>query len=441
MKDLTKGYPAKVVLMFALPLMMGNIFQQLYNMADSKIVSFYVGETALAAVGATGVVSNTLIGLINGLTQGFSILIAKSYGAKDHKEMRKYVAGTMILTLISAIVLTLFGEGMIELILKWLETPGDIFSDALSYVRIILLGIGFTALYNMSANMLRAVGDSKTPLYCLLIGVVLNVILDYWFVGILDWKVQGAAYATILAQWICSFSCAGFVLFKFRVLLPHREDWYLQKEHYKELLTTGLAMGMMGCIVNMGTVILQGAINGLGTTIVVAHTAARRLFDVLTVMLYTIGVAMTTFVSQNLGAGRYDRIRQGVRHSLMIEVVIAIVLMIVCYIFGRPIATWLASTDQEAIISAAVMYIRVSVSFFLVLGPLFVLRCTLQGLGRKMVPIISSIMEMAVKVLSAMFLVPKLKYPGVALTEPISWVIMTIILAIAYFSRLPKEEN
>lgn len=425
--------------MFALPLIMGNVFQQLYNMADSKIVSLYVGATALGAVGATSVVSNTLIGLINGLTQGFSILIAKSFGAKDENQMRRYVAGTVILTACAVLILTTFGESCIGYILQWLSTPQDILPQALAYVKIILSGIAFTALYNMSANMLRAVGDSKTPLYCLMAAIGLNVILDILFVGYFSWGIEGAAYATIFSQCVCSLLCAGFILVKFNVLVPKKDEWRLQEGQYGELLTTGLAMGMMGCIVNIGTVILQSAINSLGTAVVVAHTAGRRLFDILTVMLYTIGVAMTTFVSQNLGAGRYDRIRQGVRHALVIEIAVSTVLIIICYMLGRPIAAWLASTDDANIISAAAMYIRVSVSFFYVLGPLFVLRCALQGLGRKIIPIASSVLEMAIKILSAMYLVPKLAYLGVALTEPISWIVMTILLAIAYFSKPPKE--
>lgn len=441
MKDLTKGYPAKIILMFALPLILGNVFQQLYNMADSKIVSMFVGTTALAAVGATSVVSNTLIGLINGLTQGFSILIAKSFGAKDMRQMRQYVAGTTILTASAAAILTTLGMSYIEDILRLLHTPEDIFPYAISYVKVILIGIAFTALYNMSANMLRAVGDSKTPLYCLLVGIFLNVILDLLFVGKFQWGIRGAACATIISQAVCGFSCSGVVILKFREMLPQKEEWRLQSDQYGNLLSTGLAMGMMGCIVNIGTVVLQSAINGLGTAIVVAHTAGRRLFDILTVMLYTIGTAMTTFVSQNLGAGEYGRIRQGVKHALIIEIAFSTVLMIICYGFGRPIASWLASTSEEEIVSAAYMYMRVSVSFFYVLGPLFVLRCTLQGLGRKIIPITSSVMEMAIKILSALFLVPKLQYLGVALTEPISWVVMTILLAGAYFLNLPREKE
>ncbi len=439
MKDLTKGYPAKVILMFALPLILGNVLQQFYNMADSKIVSMYVGTSALAAVGATGVVSNTLIGFLNGLTQGFSILISNSFGARDYQKMRKYVAGSVLLTGCAAVVLTAFGEGFIVSILRLLRTPEDIMDVAVAYVRIIIYGCIFVSLYNLCANLLRAVGDSKRPLYCLLLSIVLNIVLDILFVGPMHMGIEGAAYATVISQAVSGFACLYILWLRFRELLPHKNEWHLEEGQYYNLLTTGLSMGLMGCIVNVGTIVLQSAINDLGTKIVAAHTASRRMFDIFTVMLYTVGTAMTTFVSQNMGAGRTDRVKQGVRHSIIIVTVITTILIIVCYVFGENMICWLTSTSDREIIDASVMYMHVSVLFFYVLGPLFVLRCSLQGMGRKIIPLCSSFMEMLIKVLSAMLLVPSLKYFGVALTEPISWIIMTIVLLIAYLSKTPDK--
>lgn len=439
MKDLTKGYPAKVILLFALPLILGNIFQQFYNMADSKIVSMFVGTSALAAVGSTSVISNTLIGFVNGLTQGFSILIANSFGAKDNKRMRKFVAGTIVLTGLVALFLTVFGETCIVTILNVLSTPKDIMSDAVSYVRIIIFGNLFVALYNMCANMLRAVGDSKRPLYCLLIGICLNIFLDLLLVGPMGMGIQGAAYATVISQGITGMLCLGILLTRFKEILPHKEDWHLEEDQYPSLITTGLSMGLMSCIVNIGTIVLQGAINGLGTKIVAAHTASRRGIDILMVALYTIGLAMTTYVSQNMGAKKPDRIRQGVRHAIIMVTVLTTVLIVICYGFGENIIRWLTSTNDMEIINASVMYIHVSVVFFYVLGPLFVLRCALQGMGRKIIPVCSSVLEMVIKVLSAMLLVPALEYFGVALTEPISWFAMTVLLSAAYLAKSPER--
>jgi putative MATE family efflux protein len=439
MKDLTKGYPAKVILMFALPLMVGNILQQLYNMADSKIVSQFVGTSALAAVGATSVVSNTLIGFINGLTQGFAILIANSFGAKDYNRMRHYVAGTMILTGCVTVILTVCGLSFIKPVLSLLKTPEDIMDSALSYVQIILAGIVFISLYNMCANVLRGVGDSKTPLVCLLFSVIINVVLDLLFVAVFGWGIRGAAWATVIAQALSGTLCAVYALCKFKDLRPKREEWHLTAQQYRELGTTGLSMGLMGCIVNIGTVVLQSAINSLGTKIVAAHTASRRIFDILMICIYTIGFAMTTYVSQNLGAGKILRIKQGVRHALVIVSLETTVLIGICFLLGEPVVRWLTNSNDPEIIQASVMYIRVGIVFFYVLGPLFVLRCSLQGMGRKIIPVCSSVLEMVVKVLSAGFLVPALGYFGVALTEPVSWCVMTALLAVAYLAKPPEK--
>ncbi len=439
MKDLTTGYPAKVIIRFTIPIMLGYILQQLYNMADGKIVSEYVGTDALGAVGATAVISNVIVGFVNGLTQGFAIPVANTFGAKNYDKMRKYVAGTLVLTFSSAIVLTILAQVFIEDILILLDTPMDIREDALSYVKIILFGIILTAIYNCSSNLLRAVGDSKTSLYCLMVAVVANIGLDILFVGGFNWGIEGAAYATLIAQALSGLLCTAYMVIKYGDILPRRKDFVPDKGQYPNLITTGLSMGLMSCIVNIGTVVLQGAINDLGTDIITAHTAARRVFDIFSVMIYTFGIAMTTFVSQNIGAGKPERVRQGVRHALIIVSVITTVLIIVCYLFSRYIFMWITSTDTPDIIDPAVMYSKISILFFYVLGPLFIFRCSLQGMGRKVVPVISSGLEMVVKIFSAIFLVPAFKYVGVAFTEPISWIVMTILLAIAYYSRKPED--
>jgi len=439
MKDLTKGYSAKVIMMFAIPLIFGQIMQQFYNMADSKIVSTYVGTGALAAVGATAVVSNTLIGFMNGLTQGLSILVAHSFGAKDDKRMRQFVAGMMVITAGAAVFLTIIGVAFIGPILELLNTPADILPDALAYVRIILAGVIFSALYNMSANILRAVGDSKTPLYCLLIAVVINIGLDLLFVCGFHWGIEDAALATIISQAMSGTMCAGIILKKFHGILPQKEDWKPEPGQYGNLFSTGISMALMGCIVNIGTITLQGAINSLGTDYVAAHTAGRRVFDVLVVALFTVGMAMTTYTSQNMGAGDAKRVSRGVRHSIFIVWGMAVAVQVIWFAFGKGIIVWLTHTDNEVIMEAAQLYMNVSGWFLYILGPLFILRCTLQGMGRKIIPLVSSFVEMMIKVLSASFLVPVFGYIGVAFTEPISWVVMIIPLIVAYVGKPPEK--
>lgn len=439
MKDLTTGKPSKVIIFFAIPIMCGFIFQQLYNLADSKIVSEYVGTDAFAAVGATAVVSNTIISFINGLTQGFAIPIANCFGASDHKKMRKYVAGTLLLTIGVSVILTFFSLFFIGDILRLLATPDDIMQNALDYVHIILLGIVFSSAYNVCANMLRAVGDSKTPLICLITSVFVNIGLDLLFVAVLDGGIKGAAYATIISQEIAAALCIIYLFRKYDILLPKKDEWILDKGQYPNLISTGLSMGLMSCIVNIGSVVLQSAINALGTNIVAAHTAARRMFDILTVTMYSVAVAMTTFVSQNMGAKKTARVKSGVIQAIFIVMCINTVLVFICFIFGPALFRWTASTDTAEVIDNAVMYSRISILFFYVLGPLLVLRCSLQGMGRKIVPVFTSILEMLVKIVSASVLVPAFKYIGVCVTEPISWIIMTIVLAIAFFSTSPEK--
>ncbi len=442
MKDLTTGRPSKVIFFFAVPIMFGFIFQQLYNMADSKIVSEFISTDAFAAVGATAVVSNTLVGFINGLTQGFAIPIANCFGAGDHVKMRKYVAGAIRLTFVTAIVLTAISLFLIKYILVFLDTPKDIMGYALDYVNIILAGMFFSATYNLCANTLRAVGDSKTPLICLIFSVFANIGLDLLFVVPLDMGIKGAALATIISQLLAALLCLFHILKHYRILLPTKEERILDEGQYSNLISSGLAMGLMSCIVNIGTVVLQGSINKLGTDIVAAHTAARRAFDILTVSLYAVGLAMTTFVSQNVGANKPDRVKSGVVRAIGIVTIMTTVLLVICFVFARPVFEWLASTKKPEVIDNAVMYSRISICFFYVLGPLFILRCSLQGMGRKFIPVFTSFLEMSIKVVSAAFLVPAFEYVGVAFTEPISWVVMTTVLAIAFFKKdSPKESK
>ncbi|MBR4515626.1 MAG: MATE family efflux transporter [Lachnospiraceae bacterium] len=437
--DMTQGNPLRLIILFTIPLVLGNIFQQLYNIGDAKVVSYFIDENALAAVGLTAVVSNMLIGLINGFTQGFGIMTANAFGARDEDRIRRYIAGATVLTVILVALLSVLAFIYIRPVLELLNTPDELMDDALSYVKIILMGISFSAIYNLSANLLRSLGDSRTPLYCLMASIALNIILDIFFVGSLKWGIKGAAVATVISQAVAGLVCMGYGAVHFKRYLPGREDFHVRRDEINDLFLTGLSMGLMGCIVNIGTIVLQGSINKLGADVVSAHTAGRRLVDILMSLIYTYGFTMTTYVSQNAGAGRTDRIKQGVKIASLIVTVESVVIIAFTWLFARGIVTWIASTDNTMICDDATMYCRVMTLFFPVLGPLFILRCTLQGVGRKMVPLVSSGMELTIKVLSAMWLVPWLGYFGVALTEPISWTVMTLTLFIGYLLWARKE--
>ena len=436
--DMTEGSPLRIILLFTIPIILGNIFQQLYNIGDAKVVSYFLDEHAFAAVGMTAVVSNMLIGLINGFTQGFGIQVANAFGAKDKSRIQRNVAGSALLTMALTVGLSLLAFSLIDKLLILLHTPAELMEPALRYIRIILVGIPFTALYNLSANLLRSLGNSKTPLYCLLGSIFLNILLDIFFIGVVHMQIEGAAIATVLAQAVSGGACFLYGIIRFQEYLPQQNDWHLERAEYKELFLMGLSMGLMGCIVNIGTIILQSGINGLGADIVAAHTAGRRLLEIMMSLIYTFGFTMTTYTSQNYGAGRLDRVRQGVRTANGIVTVISAINIAFAFLFARHIVSWIASTDVALIKENATMYCLVGVSFFPVLGPLFILRCTLQGLGRKVFPLVSSALEFCIKVLSVCFLVPWLGYLGIALTEPISWTLMTLILTAGYLVTIQK---
>ena len=427
MKDLTVGKPMKVIWLFAVPMILGQIAQQLYSFTDSAIVGNYVSSQALAAVGATSVISNMIIGFLNSGTMGLAIPIAKYYGAKDYHNMRRCIGASAIMTLLASIVLTVLSLIFIRPILVLLKTPDDILDMAASYVIIIIVGIIFCSLYNLCANILRAVGDSKTPLIFLGISVVLNIVLDLMFIRAFDMGVRGAAIATDISQALAGILALIYILVKAKHLIP------------ADLIQSALAMGFMSCIVNIGTVILQRAINGLGTDIVTAHTAARKIFDILMFMLYIVGNAVTTYVSQNMGAGRYDRVHQGVRAAIIINTIITTVMIIFGWLLSPALIKLVAGTSASAIIDPAVRYVRIGVTCFYVLGPLFVLRCAMQGMGRKIVPVMSSTIELIGKVLAVMILTPRLGYLGVTITEPIIWFCCTLMLSIMYLTT-PVEK-
>ena len=439
MKDLTEGKPIKVIWLYALPMILGQIAQQLYNFCDSAIVGNCINPEALAAVGATNVISNTLIGFLNSATLGLSIPIARYFGAQDKKNMRKCIGVSAILTLVSAIVLTIVGLLFIYDLLVLLDTPEEIIHMADNYVKYILAGLIFSAVYNFGANLLRAVGDSKTPLIFLSISVVLNIGLDLLFIQVFQSGVAGAAIATVISQAVAGIACCIYIFTKCRFLIPEKDEFRVARADFNDLVQSALAMGFMSCIVNFGTVTLQSSINKLGTNIITAHTAARKIFDILDVVLYIIGNAVTTFVSQNLGAKRIDRVKTGVRAGIIINTIATTIIILIGFPASPLLIRLIAGTNDPAVIDPAVMYIRISVCCFYVLGPLFVLRCAMQGMGRKIVPVFSSTMEMVGKILAVLFLAPALGYLGVAITEPIIWAACTLMLTIMYLSNPPEK--
>ena len=433
MRKLTEGKPIKVILLFMLPLLVGQIFQLFYNIVDTRIVGQVLGERSLAAVGATTSFSDLLIQFVFGITNGFALITASYFGAKDAKNLRKSVASTIILGGISAIILSTVCLVFIGNILSFLKVEDNLIVEAKSYICIILAGLIAAAFYNILAATLRAVGDSVTPLIFLIISAVLNVVLDYILIVYGHLGVAGAAYATVASQVVSVILCLVYIKAKYTELIPKREDWVLVKSILQKMIPTGLSMGFMSSLFNFGTVCLQTQINSLGADIIVAHTAARKLFLLLAVPFFTMSMTQASFSAQNMGAGRMDRIKEGVRDSILVCAGWSLFCFVFIELFTAGIIKQIIGMDEPLIIATSVKYLEFARWFFIVCASISIFRNAMQGFGDSVTPIISSSLELIVKVLIAYFLVPKVGYDGVIVCEPIAWCIMVIPLIINFF--------
>lgn len=434
MKELTSGNPAKVIFAFSVPIIIGNLFQQLYSMIDTIIVGRTIGVDAIAALGSTSYISTLIIGFMSGLTNGFSIITARHYGAGDSVKMRRSVAGTIIIGLAVSAVLTVSSIFFIKPFMHLLNTPADIFDEAYSYISVTLFFMVTAMLYNMSAGVLRAVGDSITPLVFLIISSAMNVGLDILFIAKFGMGVSGAAYATIISQAVSFILCCIYIVIRFPYLIPKAEEFKITWEEVWELFSMGLSLALMFSLVEVGSLILQRAINNFGTQTIAAHTAARKISSILMLPYTAFGSACATYCSQNIGAGRPDRAGKGVKSSILMAWVWSAAAVIIGYVFSPYIVSWIAGTDEQYIVDLASKYMRVNTPFYFVLAVLIVLRSSLQGLGRKAVPVASSIIEMVGKAVIAFTAAPALGYFGVMISEPIVWIFMTILLIIGYAS-------
>lgn len=438
--DLTQGSIAKTILLFALPIMISNIFQQLYNTADTMIVGNYLGEEALAAVGASAAIFELMIGFAMGVGNGMGIVIANHYGARNQVMIKKSVAATMMIGI--GLSLTIIGIGQRGLypLLQLLGTPDHIIGLSYQYIHLILLGVGITFAYNMGAALLRAIGDSLVALYFLVFSAILNILLDLYFITQLHLGVQSAGLATIISQGLSAILCFVYIYKKVPILIPRKSDFVWNQSLYRSLLAQGLSYGLMFSIVSIGTVILQTAINGFGVLIIGAQTTARRIMALSLMPMTSVAASVTTFVSQNLGAKKIDRIYRGVKTGAMIVATWGVMATVLIYFFGPSMIRLISGSNQAELIANATRYQRLTTPFFPILGCLFVLRNSLQGMGKKSTPLISSVIELVGKILFVLLIIPKVGYIGVILCEPLIWLPMTAQLLTAYL-RHPLIED
>lgn len=430
MKDLTKGNPVQLILVFALPVFWGNVFQMIYSLTDTRIVGSLLGKDALAAVGSTTSMSNLVVGFLFGLTNGFAIMVARRFGENNEKELRRSVAGTLVLGIITAVVLTILVSIFLKPILHLLNTPDDLFEETYRFIRIIFYGMTFSMLYNVCASVLRAIGDSLAPLIFLIISTIVNVFLDLLFISKFHMGVEGAAYATIISQSLSAFLCVIYIYIRYPMLHLQKEDFKLGKTQIVQLYQSGLSMGLMSSLVSLGTVALQSSINTFGVDTIVAHSAARKITELYMLVFSVFGTTMATYSSQNMGAGKVSRIKTGLKYVMAIAWIWCGLTIIVTYLFAPQLIYLITKVKTPEVIDTATLYLKVNSVFYFVPAIITVFRNTMQGLGDHITPIVSSFIELAGKVLIVILLTPILNYKGIIISEPIVWFLMVIPLIV-----------
>lgn len=438
MKDLTHGKPARIILYFALPILIGNLFNLAYNLADTRIVGTYLGNDALAAVGSISTFNDLLVGFIVGLANGFAVIMAQHFGSGDKNKSRKVFALSILMGLVvTAIVVAgslIFMDGLLD----WMNVMDEHREASVAYITVIIVGLFFSIIYNVLAANLRAIGDAYTPLIFLIISAVLNVVLDILCVKYMDMGVRGAAVATVVSQAVSAVLCFGYTWKKYAFLHFNIKDFVPKKEFLKPMLEGGLSMGLMNSLVSFGTLSLQTAINTLGTNTIVAHAATRKLTNLYMLPFSVLGTTMATYSGQNYGAGRYDRIRAGLKVSLGCSYIWCVIVLIASYTVCPYLIVAITDTGISEVIDTACLYQRFDTCFYLLVPTITILRNSLQGMGDHITPIFSSGLELVGKVLIAMLLTPVIGYWGIIVSEPIVWAVMVIPLIASMVKRMKR---
>lgn len=427
-KSMTSGNSLKQILSFALPLLLGNLFQQTYNMVDSAIVGQVLGAQSLAAVGASSSVQFLVLGFCIGICTGFAIPVAQSFGAGNEHLMRQYIWHGILLTVFFGAVLTALTALLCPQILRLLQTPEDIFPQAYQYLLVIFLGIPCTLLYNLASSLLRAVGDSRTPFYFLAFSSVLNIFLDLFTILALHWSVAGAAIATIFSQGLSGVLCVLLIRRKYAILSVRREDRGISGSLIKSTLLMGVPMGLQFSITAIGSMVMQSANNSLGSVYVSGFTAGMKIKQFMICPFDAIATAVSTFCSQNYGAARMDRVRKGIRQGVIISEIYGVAASIIMIFFGRTLSMLFVSAKYAEVLDASAHYLRAMGYFWWLLGFLTVYRQTTQGLGYAGRAVFSGVVEMLARTFVASVFVPHFGFAAICYTDQSAW--LTAVLYI-----------
>ena len=429
--DLLHGPILKSLMVFMIPIMISSAFQQLYNAADTAIVGNYLGENSLAAIGSCASVFELFVGFAMSLANGFSIVASRAYGSGDEERLRKSVAGSLIIGLGTTIVITIASMFLLKPLLQLIQTPAEIFDESLTYITWIAMFIVVMFAYNLFSGLLRSIGNSVMPLVFLIFSSVLNIFLDILLITTFSMGVAGAAIATVISQAISVVLCIIYIFFKTPFLVPHKEDFAVGAELMKDLAGQGYAMAVMGSIVSCGSIILQSGINALGTDIIAGHVAARKIYAVCNLPFISMGMAISTFVGQNMGADQPDRILKSLRIGVFYNIVAAVVVSLFLFVAARPLVALISGSNNDVILSNGSLMLYVVGPFYAVLGILMQSRFALQALGEKLLPMISSGIEFVGKIIFTAVFIPMFGYTAVVFCEPIIWCLMTIQLLIS----------
>ena len=433
--DMTTGNPVKLILLFSIPLLIGNIFQQFYSMVDTIIVGRFIGVEALAAVGTTSSMVFLVNGFVMGLTSGFAVLISQKYGAKDEVGVKEAVASSIILLIIATILVTFISVLSAKPLLTLMNTPSNIMKDASTYIIILYAGNIAIIFYNMMAAILRALGDSKTPLYFLIVSSVLNIILDLVLIINFKMGVAGAAYATVISQGVSAILCVIYTYKRYKILRLKKDDFKVKKKYYRKHLKVGIPMALQFSITSIGIMTVQSAINIFGSTVIASYAASSKVLQLVMQPAITLGITMATYCGQNIGAKRYDRIKEGVKKCVQISIITSVISAIILIFLGKYFVMMFVSNPDAEILSYAQQVLNISAIFFIPLGLIFVYRNALQGIGDSFIPMMAGVYELVARAIVAFTLPKVLEFMGICLADPVAWFAAVIPLAYTYYKR------
>lgn len=440
-KDMTAGSPGKIILDFTIPIFIGNMFQQFYSMADTVIVGKFVGNAALAAVGACGTLMFLILGFLQGLTAGFTVITAQHYGAGNMRAMRQSVASASVLSAVVSILLTVISMASMKQILRLMNTPSDMYGQAYGYIMVICGGIVAQVLYNLLASILRAIGDSKRPLYFLILAAGLNILLDLLFIVIFHMGAEGAAYATVVSQGISGILCLGYIGRRVPELHMKKEDWKMNWDLAKWQMAVGFPMAFQYSITAIGTIVLQASLNTLGSVAAAGFAAACKIEQVVSQAYVALGTTMATYCAQNMGAGKIERIRKGFRSGTWIGIVYAVVTGILVIAAGKYLTVLFVSENVSVITNYVDAYLRCVGVSFIPLVFVNVYRNGIQGMGFGLLPMMAGVAELIGRSAAAVAASYLGSYVGMCFAGPVAWVLAGGLLLVMYFHIMKRYKR